>query len=68
MSDNYDLFNKHYESQQLKLKKFPRCTNCGHYIQDDYYFEIDGDYFCEECMIENYRKDVGDYVESNIIY
>ena len=51
MPDNYELFKQHEDNQQTKLDRLPTCTNCGEYIQDDYYYEINEEYLCEECMI-----------------
>ena len=34
--------------------KLPKCSECGEPIQDDSYFEVGGDYYCEECM-DNHR-------------
>ena len=65
MPDNYELFKQHEDNQLSKLDRLPTCTNCGEYIQDDYYYEINEEYLCEECMISNYRKDVEEYVDCN---
>lgn len=33
-----------------ELEKLPKCIECGEPIQTEYYFEIDGELYCEECM------------------
>lgn len=56
-------FERHDAEQQRKLDKLPRCTYCDRPIQDDVYFEINGECVCEECLNEHHRKAVEDYVE-----
>ena len=41
--------------QEEWLESRPLCDDCGEYIQDEYYFEIEGKKFCESC-IKNYKK------------
>ena len=43
------------------LAKLPRCMDCGHPIQDDYYYELDEGCVCPECLGLYYRKDIDDY-------
>ena len=61
MPDNYELFKQYEDNQQSKLDRLPTCTNCGEYIQDDYYYEIDNECICEECLNDNFRKRNDDY-------
>lgn len=50
-----------YEAEQNKqLEKLPRCSECDEPIQEEYCFEINGEYICENCMNENHRKCVDD--------
>ena len=56
-------FDRWDEEQQRQLEKLPKCAYCGEPIQDDIYFEINGEPVCEECLIEHHRKAVEDYVE-----
>lgn len=58
MTDNYDLWQQHEAEQQMKLDNTPRCDICGDHIQDTYCFEINGERICEDCLNENYRKDI----------
>ena len=58
MLDAYDLWEMHDAEQERKLDKLPRCECCGEPIQDDYLYEINGEYICEECLTENHRKSV----------
>ena len=45
---------RYYAEQEEKLNELPKCSECGEPIQDDSYFEVGGDYYCEECM-DNHR-------------
>ena len=56
-------FLAHEAEQERRLKKFPKCDNCGKRITDDYFFNIDGTYICETCMTEDYRVHTDDYME-----
>ena len=56
-------FERYDAILQEQLKQMPHCINCGEPIQDDHLFNIDGDLFCEECMVENFRRSTEDYVE-----
>ena len=58
MFDNYDLFEMHDREQEAKLENLPVCDCCGERIQDEYYYDIDGEILCEECLKENYRREV----------
>lgn len=61
MKDNYDLWEEHDREQEARLERLPKCKYCGQPIQDDHYFEIDDEIYCEEHMIELFRKDTNDY-------
>ena len=44
--------------QEQELEKYPKCAQCGEPITDEYMYEIDGEYYCEECMNDLFRVDV----------
>ena len=52
---DYDAYDA---AQERKLDKLPRCSECNEPIQDDYLYEINDEYICEDCMKEHYRKSV----------
>jgi len=60
--DNYDLWARHDAEQEAQLERLPECSECGHKIQDEYAYYINGEWIHEKCMKENYRKEVSDYV------
>ena len=62
--DNYDQWESHDRKQQQELEQLPVCEGhkCGKRIQDDMYFEIEGEILCEKCMILRYGKRTEDYI------
>lgn len=47
-----------FEQRNAKL---PVCDKCRKVIQDDYYFFIDHDTLCENCMQDLYMFNTEDY-------
>ena len=56
--DNYDLWESHDREQERQLSQLPVCDYCHKPIQDEHYFDINGDVICEKCLISTFRKDV----------
>ena len=49
-----------YDAQNYKwAKKRPVCCQCGEHIQDEYGYDLNGDWYCEDC-INSYRKWIDD--------
>ena len=61
--DYNDLHADYERYQDHRLRKHPKCDHCGERITDDYFYNIDGTYFHEECLKEEYRKETEDYME-----
>lgn len=59
--DNYDQWLHHEWQQERRLADLPKCGVCGNPIQDDHYYEIDGENICPECLDNHFRKDVDLY-------
>lgn len=62
MKDMLDFLEAHDREQQKRLKKLPVCCYCNDPIEDDFYYEINGEYFCESCLDMHFRKAVEDYI------
>ncbi len=46
-----------YDAEQAEAEeKLPHCAYCGEPIYDEYYYEIDGDIVCKDCLDDNFRK------------
>lgn len=53
-------FHRYDAERQAEIERLPICSECDERIQDEYCFEINGEYICEHCMEENHRKAVED--------
>jgi formylmethanofuran dehydrogenase subunit E len=53
--DPLDDFNRRDAEYAEWLKTLPKCDICGEPIQDEYYYEINGDKICPECL-EDFKK------------
>lgn len=56
--DNYDLWESHDREQAKRLAELPVCDVCDDPIDDDFYYEINGENICEHCMDQFFRKEV----------
>lgn len=56
--DAYDLWEAYDREQAKRLAKLPVCGYCDQPIQDDFYYEIEGEIICETCLDRHFRKDV----------
>lgn len=65
-SDNpvrdYDRFDA---EQERAMQKYPECACCGKRITDDFLFYIEGDIYCEECMEDEFRRPVDDFIKES---
>lgn len=55
-------FEAYDAMKEKRLAELPECCECGEHIQDEYCFEINGEYICEECLNDNHRKRTEDVV------
>lgn len=56
--DNYDLWEAHDREQARWLDSLPKCDYCNDPIQDDFYYEINGENICECCLDRFFKKEV----------
>lgn len=56
-------YNRYQEEQDKQLQKLPKCSICREPIQDEHFYEINDEVICEECLKDNFRKNVEDYIE-----
>ena len=63
MPDYNDLHERYEAEQERQLDKYPKCDCCGEPILDDYFYNIDGTYYCEQCLNDEFRKNTDDYME-----
>lgn len=55
--DNYDIWEAHDNKMEKALEERYHCDYCGKPIQEDYHYEINGDFICPKCLDEHFRKD-----------
>ena len=51
-------FERYDAEQQALMDELPVCDYCEEPIQDNYYYEIGNECLCENCLNEQFRKDV----------
>lgn len=61
--DSYDLWEQHERKMDRQLERLPRCSECDEPIQDDHFYLVNGENICEQCLYDNYRKAVEDYID-----
>ena len=61
--DYTDLHAEFEAEQEERLDRYPKCDYCGEPILDEYFYDIDGTYFHESCLKEEFRKNTEDYME-----
>ena len=52
--DPYADFCSHEREQEWLAAQLPECDHCGKTV-DDYYYNINGDIICEDCLNENFK-------------
>lgn len=58
-----DDFNAWDAEQNRRLERCPVCCYCGHHIQDEDLFDINGELWHIACAEREFRRDTGDYIE-----
>lgn len=61
--DNYDMWESHDRKQERRRSDLPVCDYCGEPIQEEHFFYINGECFCEDCLNNNFRKNTDDYLD-----
>lgn len=56
-------FEEHDAEQEEWLNSRPVCDMCGRHIQEDHYYDADGDILCDECISEYVRDNFLRYIE-----
>ena len=51
-------FERYDAQKEAELDKLPVCVCCEQPIQEEYGFCIDGDWYCEECLNAEFRKEI----------
>ena len=51
-------FDRWDAERERQLAELPVCDCCDNPIQDDHYYQINGDNICPDCLENYYRKEV----------
>ena len=54
--DNYDIYMAHEREMEQRLARRPVCSYCEQPIQDDFFYEIDCEKVCPECLELHFRR------------
>lgn len=61
MCDAYEMWRYREHEREKWLAKKPVCCRCGHHVQDERLFDIDGKLYHVECAEEEFKKWTEDY-------
>lgn len=53
-------FDRYDRQQERQAERLPKCEECGERIQDEDYYDVEGEILCEECMKRKYRRKTED--------
>lgn len=56
--DNYDLWEQHEQDREAEAEKCPECEYCGKKIFDAFAFHIDGEWWHESCLRNEFYTEV----------
>lgn len=63
--DPLDDFDRLDRLQSQRESMLPVCDKCNQPIDDDIYFDIDGEILCDKCMHDRYSRSTEDYLRDN---
>ena len=62
MIDNYKAWEYAERERERRLEMLPICEKCHERIQDEDYYDVDGEILCEGCMKRKYRRKTEDLI------
>ena len=62
MIDNYKAWEYAERERERRLEMLPTCEKCHERIQDEDYYDVDGEILCEACMKRKYRRKTEDLI------
>ena len=57
LPDNLSIYEAHEYDRESELEHLPKCDWCNEHIQDDHYFDVNGDRVCEDCF-DNWKQEI----------
>jgi hypothetical protein len=61
--DPLDDFDRLDAEQARYYARLPKCERCNTTIEDDDYYDVDGEILCEDCLKEKFGRKCCDYAE-----
>lgn len=53
-----------WDAEQARmLEHRPECADCGERVQEDYYYLINDEVICPNCLESGYRKSIDEYID-----
>lgn len=60
--DDFDRLDRQQAEYEARL---PHCEKCNKPINDDIYFDADGEILCEKCMHDRYARSTESWMQDN---
>ena len=59
-------FHRQDMEQARREARLPICENkrCKKVINEEWYYDVDGEILCEECLLARFRRSTEDYVNA----
>lgn len=61
--DNYSQWEEHERQAESWLSKRPVCCYCCEHIQDERYYEVEGELYHVDCFNDEHLKWTEEYIE-----
>lgn len=61
--DYNDLLDDYEAEREKELEKLPECCYCGEHIQQDSAICINDEWYCDDCLNDNFRRSVESFIE-----
>lgn len=61
--DPLDDFTRLDRQQAADLERLPVCDYCKQPIQDEFLYDINGEFICEDCLDRFFKKETEDFVK-----
>lgn len=56
VKDNYEAWEEYEANLERALAERPVCDYCGRPIKEDFYYYINGENICDDCLEVNYLR------------
>lgn len=53
--------DRYWSEKDAESEKLPKCCCCDNPINEDFYFDINGEFYCSDCLNYEFRKEIESY-------